>query len=66
MRPNFLSVTSGYYTPESMKKSISGSFAENNDLKITVDLNISLGNIVINNPKKSISYKSIRKSENVI
>ena len=31
--PIFLSVTTGYYTPESMKKAISGSLAEQNSVK---------------------------------
>ena len=34
-----------------MKKAISNSLAEHSSLKITIDLNTSLGNMVINNPK---------------
>ena len=55
--PIFLSVTTGYSTPKSMKKAISGSLAENNDLKITIDLNTSLGNMVIINPKNQYLIK---------
>ena len=49
--PIFLSVTTGYYNPESMKKAISGSLAEHSSVKISIDLNTSLGNLVINNLK---------------
>ena len=57
--PIFLSVTSGYDTPESMKKAISDSLAEHSSPKITIDLNTSLGNIVINNPKNQYNLKTL-------
>ena len=50
-----MSITAGYYTPESMVKTITESFAKEN-VNLTVDTRTSLGVMNILNPKNKYTF----------
>ena len=51
----YVSITSGFYTPEAMVKTITDTFKENN-IDITVDTRTSLGVMNILNPKSKYTF----------
>ena len=53
--PTYVSITAGYYTPESMAKTITESFAKEN-VNLTVDTRTSLGVMNILNPKNKYIF----------
>ena len=53
--PAYVSITAGYYTPESMAKTITESFAKKN-VNLTVDTRTSLGVMNILNPKNKYIF----------
>ena len=53
--PAYVSITSGYYTPESMAKAITDNFAEKN-VNLTVNTRTSLGVTNILNPKNKYIF----------
>ena len=53
--PTYVSITSGFYTPETMAKTITDTFKEHN-INITVDTRTSLGVMNILNPKNKYTF----------
>ena len=53
--PAYVSITAGYYTPESMAKTITESFAKEN-VNLTVDTRTSFGVTNILNPKNKYIF----------
>ena len=53
--PSYVSITSGFYTPETMAKTITDTFKENN-IDITVDTRTSLSVRNILNPKNKYTF----------
>ena len=53
--PTYVSITSGFYTPETMEKTITDTFKENN-INIAVDTRTSLGVMNILNPKNKYTF----------
>ena len=53
--PTYASITAGHYTPESMAKTITENFAEEN-VDLTVDTHTSLGVMNILNPKNKYKF----------
>ena len=53
--PTYVSITAGFYTPETMAKTIIETFKKNN-IDITVDTHTSLGVMNILNPKNKYTF----------
>ena len=54
--PTYMSITSVFYTPETMAKTITSDTFKENNLDITVDTRTSLGVMNILNPKNKYTF----------